>query len=699
MTRRTSFLIVCLVLVGCRTAVASTPRGSITIDRIAQIKHPGSPAWSPDNTCVAFLWDAAGKQDLFVVSPGQPPVALTNFPIDPVTMQSDIERFAWLSPEQLLFAKNGQLWTVTPSSAAPERVANGEDVRQFSVSADRKQIAFVRAGQIWVATPDAKGQRQLTFLQTPMAATGPVWSRDAKWIAFEALVSRPEQEAMPSNGNVVRQYRTVVRERRLGVVSVYGSDPVWVSTVGSVSAVQWTADGSLLYEEVSPDRKSRFIKVSPIGGVPRTLWTDDDPAYWSVSTRDAKVVVSPDGRSVAFSSDRTGRIHLYVMPTDASSESLARQITSGNYLAGVGPGGWSPDSRRIAYHRSGDGNQMERSIAIADTGTGRSVPVETAPGVNIDAVFSPDGEQLMFQRTSVEHSLDLYVTRAHAGATSARLTHSMPDGLLTSDLTPPVAVNFPSRADGKLVPATLMVSKKIDRTKKHPAIVWVHASSAEQNFLGWHPHDVRMYYSMHQYLAQQGFVILTPDARGSSGYGRDWTTGNHMDVGVGETLDVASGADYLKTLGYVDPDKIAIWGLSYGGFQTLQTATRFPTLFRCAIDIAGVTHWETHRPPVQRMGTPSEDVQGYERASPLGHMDRLGRPLLILHGTADTNVYFSQTLQLLDALLKQGKHHELALYPGEGHYFRRAHVLRDAWRRVEEFFERHLQPHPPTTSP
>ena len=85
-----------------------------------------------------------------------------------------------------------------------------------------------------------------------------------------------------------------------------------------------------------------------------------------------------------------------------------------------------------------------------------------------------------------------------------------------------------------------------------------------------------MYYSLCQYFVQQGYVVLTPDYRGSSGYSRDWSTGVHMGVGVNDTADVASGADYLKTLGYVDSDRIGVFGLSYGGFLTLQAMTVDP---------------------------------------------------------------------------------------------------------------------------
>ena len=160
-----------------------------------------------------------------------------------------------------------------------------------------------------------------------------------------------------------------------------------------------------------------------------------------------------------------------------------------------------------------------------------------------------------------------------------------------------------------------------------------------------------MYYAMHQYLAQQGYVILTPDARRSSGYGRDWATWQLHGRGRRGTLDVASGADYSKTLAYVDPDRIGVWGLSYGGFLTLQAVTVTPTLFRCAIDVSGVTDWEIYSatlraaagamPAWARPPTIPTVTTGRH---PSGTLDALVRPLLILHGTNDTNVAFRESL-------------------------------------------------------
>jgi dipeptidyl aminopeptidase/acylaminoacyl peptidase len=677
-------------------SAAEPPRGSITIDRISQIKYPSAPAWSPDGQSIAFLWDAWGKQDLFVVTPGQKPVALTDFPVDPDIRTSDVTAFAWVSPSEILFAKDGVLWTVSPSAPKPARMSGGlADAGSFTLSSDRTSIAFTRGGQIWVASLARHTQRPVTGLN-PATASNPVFSRDGRWIAFASnSAGLPADSGLLGfNGDrlrVVGNSNGVVAggatERRLGVVSVAGGDISWLPTVGNASSVQFAADGSLVWAEGSADGKTRTIKIWN-GGAVRALWTDHDDRWFSPTGRDSKVLVSPDGRSVAFVSDRSGWLHLYVIPISASAESQAKQLTSGTYLAGLGA--WSADSSRIAYHRSVSGNQMERFVDIVEVATGKNTAIVTEHGVSYDPAFSPDGATLVFHRTDVENALDLYTVAARAQSRWVRLSDSMPPGLDKADLTPPTLVSFPSRLDRQPVPASLMVSKHIDRTKKNPALVWIHGSGSDQNFLGWHPGSYRMYYSLCEYFAQQGYVILTPDYRGSSGYSRDWSTGVYMGVGVNDTADVASGADYLKTLSYVDPDRIGVFGLSYGGFLTLQAMTVDPTLWRAGIDVAGVVDWATYGSgyTTPRLGTPVQNPDIYDVSAPIQHMDKLQRPLLVLHGTNDRNVSFADSLRLFDVLIKLGKSFESQIYPGEIHFFRRDIVLRDAWRRAEDFFER-----------
>ena len=668
-------------------------KGSITIDRIADIKYPTEQQWSPDGKAIAFLWDAAGKQDLFMVKPGGQPVALTDFPVNPDTLLSDIGHFEWVTPNDIIFGKDGQLWSVSTSSPKPQPMQGFQAVGSFSLSADKQTIAFVQAGDVWVWSIKGKTRRRLTHMPDGLRVSGLSFSPDGKYVAFDAARHEQVPEPLPYNGNLVKVYRSLSWDDRIGVVSVfsYGAEPMWIPVsarnYGSTE-MQWAAGPSIVHEEFSEDHKTLEIKITTLSGETRTLWKDHDPA-WISPADGAEDVTSPDGKSLAFISDRTGWPHLYIIPTDATAESQARQVSKGAF--GDGYAAWSPDSSQIAFTHSAENNQMERFISIVTVANGSIEAVVMARGVNRAPQFSPDGSMLVYERSAVEHPLELYSVPAKTGTAPVRLTNSLPSGLLPEDLIAPTAVHYPSRADGQSVPGTLMVDLHLYRTKKHPAIVWIHGSGADQNYLGWHPGWYRMYYSVSQYLAQQGYVVLTPDYRGSSGYSRDWATGVSRDLGGSETQDVNAGADYLKALGYVDPDRIGIWGLSYGGFMTLQSMVTDPTLFRCGIDVAGVGDWETWTTGGMILGrlgeTPVTDAGLYDRSAPVKHLDKLARPLLILQGTNDANVPFWETLKVIDTLEKLGKPFDMAIYPGEIHFFRRAFVLRDAWRRTDAFFD------------
>ncbi len=179
----------CLFLLASLCAVPllraqEAPRGSITIDRIADIKYPTDARWSPDNKTIAFLWDAAGKQELYMVRAGEQPIALTSFSVDPAILTCDIGHFEWSSPNEIIFAKDNQLWSVSTADPKPEPLPGFQGVSSFSLSADRKEVAFIQNNDVWVASLSAHTSRRLTHMPDGLHASEPSFSGDAQYVAL-----------------------------------------------------------------------------------------------------------------------------------------------------------------------------------------------------------------------------------------------------------------------------------------------------------------------------------------------------------------------------------------------------------------------------------------------------------------------------------------------------------------------------------
>jgi dipeptidyl aminopeptidase/acylaminoacyl peptidase len=155
--------------------------------------------------------------------------------------------------------------------------------------------------------------------------------------------------------------------------------------------------------------------------------------------------------------------------------------------------------------------------------------------------------------------------------------------------------------------------------------------------------------------------------------------------------------EYLKTLGYVDENRIGVYGMSYGGHMVLSLLTKFPDVFQAGVDIAGVAdfllNYESLYGPwiLGRLGTPEENPDAYFRASAINFVERIKAPLLILHGTNDPNVTLLQSVMLVDRLLKHGKRFEFEIYPGELHFFTKKRSWIDAFAKMARFFDQNLR--------
>jgi dipeptidyl aminopeptidase/acylaminoacyl peptidase len=737
--KRIAFVVAIIAVAGAAyvfraSAVQPSNAGRLTIEQLIDIRHPSTPMWSPDGRSVVFVWDRAGVSKVYAAEAAGGSAKPRELPDAGASLAG---AFWSADGRALVVPKNGDLWRVPIDGSAGSALWTTPQMESSVVpSPDGARVAFVRgpvgapaapAGSGSAPAPRGRGnggaggnelwtrslkdgRESLVLRADDKPISGVSWSPDGQSLVFSSGggTIRHEQTPAYSGSKIIYTITENVPGETMAV-SASGGAPKALGVASNFGQRRWIDARHFLVDRTSPDFKRRTtLLVDAAGGEPKVVNEEVEDKFWSM-TGDAagNAQPSPDGKWIAFLSDRDGWDHLYVMPAPGTGKPGAPvQITKGRFEAWRPA--WSPDSTRIAFDANEPDRYGDRHLYVATVGGDPSHATVTAitdgRGTDIAPAWSPDGKRLVFQHTDPQNSADLYVVDAGASASSApqrvRLTDSMPSALDKSQLVAPEMIHY-AGPDGQQVPAWLLVPKNLDRSKKHPAIVWIHGDGVNQNYDGWHvQRNYAVYYSFHQYLLQQGYVVIAPDYRGSIGYGRAWREGVYMDVGGNDAKDAWMAASYLKTLPYVDIDRVGVWGLSYGGFFTLIAVTDQPRLFRAGVDVAGVVDYAMYYEDpyhggwtASRIGTPEQHPDVYANASPLSHVDRLERPLLVLHGTSDVNVPYLHSVRLIDELLKKGKGGLVSFmtYPGEFHYFTREHVLRDAWHRVEDFFDEHLK--------
>jgi len=196
-----------------------------------------------------------------------------------------------------------------------------------------------------------------------------------------------------------------------------------------------------------------------------------------------------------------------------------------------------------------------------------------------------------------------------------------------------------------------------------------------------------------QYLASKGYVVLDLDYRASDGYGRDWRTAIYRYMGGRDLQDQVDASKYLTKTYNIDPERIGIYGGSYGGFITLMALFTQPQYFGAGAALRSVTDWAHYNNGYTSaiLNFPQTDTLAYRRSSPIYFAEGLKDPLLMAHGMVDTNVHYEDIVRLTQRLIELGKTNwELASYPVEDHGFVRPSSWADEYRRIFELFEKTL---------
>ena len=590
-------------------------------------------------------------------------------------------------------------------------------VDQFVHVRNHAPIGFAPDGRTVAFTSDVTGRRQVwtvptgggwpvevTFGDEPVA--GAAWARDGASLVFERDSGGSERYdlyAVPARGGASTNLTATpaVREQIVG----FSNDQrffAYVSDSGRPGHFE------LWLRDLTTGRVRRLTNdsVSIRGGV----WSHDSRALALARTNDfadvdavlldvgsgaarvltphagsksfTPVAFSPDDRELLLISDaKHGLPRLAVVVLGPDS---VRWVDTGPWL--IETAGWSVDGQ-LAWSENADG-RVRTYLSRPDGSHSRQVGPER--GVTMFREWSADGRYVLLTHADASRANDIWVHDVRRD-TTWQLTFAMTGGVDPADLPPAVLVHYPT-FDGRKISAYVHVPYNLRRDGSSPAIVMAHGGPSGQWTDGF-SRDAA-------YFADHGYVVIRPNVRGSTGYGKAFEDLNNLDWGGGDLRDLVAAADYLVASGYVARSKIAVMGGSYGGYLTLAALAFTPERWAAGVDLYGisslVTLARTTEPLLmpylaREMGDPVTHQALMRERSPLFEADRILAPLLILQGDNDPRVPLAESRQIADAVRRHHGVVELQIYRGEGHGFHKREDQLDALRRAVEFLDRYVK--------
>ncbi len=441
----------------------------------------------------------------------------------------------------------------------------------------------------------------------------------------------------------------------------------------------------------SADNKDRwFVTLDPDTGKTKVVDTLHDDAW----IREAGFGASgleflPDNRRIWFLSERDGWMHLYTL--DLSSDApTAKQLTSGKWE--ITSAELARDGRKF-YITSTEVHPGERHLYSLPVDGGDRTRITSMTGSN-ETEVSPDDSMLAIVYSYSNKPPEVFLASNAPGAPARRITTTPTEEWRSFKWIDPKVITFKAR-DGADVYARLYTPEMIGarRDPTHPGVVFVHGAGYAQNAHKYWASYFREY-MFHNLLASRGYVVLDVDYRASSGYGRDWRTAIYRHMGGKDLEDIVDGAKYLSSSEQVNPRRIGVYGGSYGGFITLMAMFTTPDVFAAGAALRPVTDWAhyNHGYTSSILNVPQADAEAYRQSSPIYFADGLKGALLICHGMVDTNVFFQDSVRLVQRLIELRKENwEIAPYPVENHGFTEETSWADEYKRILKLFEDNLR--------
>ncbi len=456
-----------------------------------------------------------------------------------------------------------------------------------------------------------------------------------------------------------------------------------------VHGPKFSTDGKAFVEIKALDNKDRWIMALDLsnGNLKLLDRQHDDawiggPGIYGWNRAGGNTGWMPDNKTIWFQSEESGYSHLYTMPFNGGKK---KALTKGKFeIINV----LFSRYKKWFYIVSNMDSPFEHHIYRLPVSGGKMEKMTTMKGGH-EMSMSPDESQIAFRFSTSNQPWELYVMPNEPGAKATKITKSTTPEFDSYAWRTPEIIRFKAE-DGAMVPAKLYKPK--NPSVGGPAVIFVHGAGYLQNVHTWWGYYFREQ-MFHNLLCDNGYTVLDIDYRASEGYGRDWRTAIYRFMGGKDLDDQVDGAKYLVEKHGVNPDKIGIYGGSYGGFITLMAMFTKPGVFKAGAALRSVTDWAhyNHGYTSNILNTPVQDSIAFYKSSPIYHAEGLQDHLLILHGMIDTNVQYQDVVRLAQRLIELGKDNwELAVFPVEGHGFSESSSWADEYKRIFKLFQLQL---------
>jgi dipeptidyl aminopeptidase/acylaminoacyl peptidase len=670
---------------------------SLTLSAVLDVEYPDPPAWSADGQFLATALYEDDGQSLLIIDTrkiGEEKNAHAHC----LSLGSHVVDFAWAPvPAQ----------SSEPSSASLSSklvaTTDADETVLFDASDESIQRRSVIAGGETAPTWSNDGSRLACY-------------RDGRPSVYEIRSGAVNTFDAPTNDRFLPESRmfawndpylafrfTDQRTKQIGVLSVDSGELIWRTTgTASHRSPVWLSDGRIVIDQIDDGGTvRRIVAIDPASGEQTVLYEEIDREAGIVSQ--GAPTVSPDGRWIALSLPHDGWNHVHAIDTTTGERN---QLTAGPFEdSGVADSvpQWVDETTLVFASNRRDLGQ--RQLFTVDL-SGNPTPIVESSGTNIHPIPSPDGQRIAYVHADRKHSPEIRVTPLQSDDDVHRLTKSSVDSWPVDPIGPE-HVTFES-SDGREIHGYLFDPRGRgvgDDATSLPAVVWVHGGPMRQMRDGWHPsRSYGLAYTFHQYLAHRGYVGLFVNYRGGIGYGKEFRQALTAGYGRDEINDIVASADFLKDLPYIDPEAVGIWGLSYGGYATLQILGTHPDAFAVGVNIAGLADIQHHQEwaretkyspseytkEIELDGDPWESPEAWDDASPVTHMDRYEAPVHNFHGMADRYVSVEQQNIVVDRLLELNKPFEAEYYPDENHVFSRRATWERTFRKIEDTLDEYL---------